>query len=194
MAGKSDFVPNKLSFDTAAFMSLFKNICNVYLDDLSKELQNLVMGEIWINGNGSYKIMRLTACAAVKETKREITNDHILLEVGIDMDDLKSRSEAIYVRVYVVLHGNQSEGRLHEKPGVATWNKHVLSKGVPDPDNRDSDNYLPDKFNKEDVFVDIVGKTSENVQNDANRYVKIFLDGITNSMKNINLSAFVKVV
>lgn len=194
MAWKNDFTPNRLSFDTTAYMDLFKYICNIYLDDLSEKLKNLVMGEIWINGNGSYKIMRLTACAAVKETKREITNDHILLEVGIDMDDLKSRSEAIYVRVYVVLHGNQSEGRLHEKPGVATWNKHVLSKGIPNPDNRDSDNDLPDEFNQNDVSVDIVTKTSDNVKRDADKYVKIMVDGIKRTMNGFDLSSFVKVV
>ena len=33
---------NKLTFNTAAFMDVFKNICNTYLDDLSKELKNLV--------------------------------------------------------------------------------------------------------------------------------------------------------
>lgn len=190
---ENDLKLNRLSFDTAAFMTLFKDICNLYLDDLSEKLKNLVMGDIWINGNGSYDVMRMTACAAVKETKREITNNHILLEVGIDMDELRSKSEALYVRVYVVLHGNQSEGPLHEKPGAATWNKHVISKRIPEPDKRNSDNYLPDEFNQEDVLLDIVGKVSENVQRDANKYVQIFIYGLQGSLRSLNLSSFVNV-
>lgn len=193
MAWGNDFHANSLSFNTVNFMDLFKKICDVYLDDLSEKLKNLVMGEIWLNGNGSYKEMRLTACAAVRETKREITNDHITLEVGIDLDDLKKVSEAIYVRVYVVLHGNQSEGRLHEKPGIATWNKHIIYKRMPNPDNRNSDNYLPDEFNQNDVSADIITKTSANVEKNADKYIKNFVDGVTNTIQRMDLSAFVEV-
>lgn len=191
MAG-NDLKLNKLSFDTNAFMAIFKNICNLYLDDLSQKLKNLVMGEIWLSGNGS-SAMKLTAVAAVKETKREITNDHILLEVGIDLEDLKGKAEALFVRVYVVLHGNQSGGPLHEKPGIATWNKHILIKRLPDPDTRNADNDLPDEFNQTEKAEDIVRLVAENVEKDANKYIKIFIDGIKGALASINLAAFVNV-
>ena len=109
------------------------------------------------------------------------------------MDELRGKGEALFVRVYVVLHGNQSEGPLHEKPGVATWTKHVAVKRVPKPDTRNADNYLPDKFNQEDVSVDIVGHVSDNVSNDANKYVGVFLDGLKGALNSLNCAAFIEV-
>ena len=182
----SDLQINHLSFDTKGFMSLFLAIVNTHLDTLSQYLKNLVMGEIWLNGNGS-AIMKLTACAHVKETNRVVTSDMIELDVGIDMDGLP---ENIYVRISVVLHGNQGSGPLYEKPGVATWNKHVIAKGIPDPDRRNADNALPAGFNQTDKMKDIEKGISENIEHRANKYVNDFLRALEADLSRVDWSSF----
>ena len=173
-------------------MTIFKGICNLLLDDLSQQLKNLVIGEIWLNGNGS-RYMRLTACAAVKETSREVTDQHIKLEVGINFDELKSKSEEIFVRVSVVLHGNLgggSSGVLYTKPGQLTYKKHVTNKSM---STAKSVYQLPDEFAQGDVSIEITGLVSENVEKQANKYVSMFINGLKETLWKINIPAFVDV-
>ena len=189
MAQRNDFIPNKLSFRVNNCLSLIEQIYNLYLDDLSQHLINIVMGEIWLNGNGS-TIMKLTACAAVRETKREITAKHICLEVGVDPELIKGEGEAIFVRVSVVLHGNQAGGILKSKPGQLTWNKHIIAKQM----STAKDEFeLPDKFNQDDAMPDILKDIENNIDDQLGKYIEVFASNISKATSNINWSAFIDV-
>jgi len=188
----NDFIPNRLSFDVAGCMALIKNIYGLYLDDLSAKLVEIVQYEIMKNGNGS-KIMRLSAASEVKETRREITDEMIILEAGIDLDALKG-SEPIFVRVSVVLHGNQAGGPLKSKPGQDTWTKHVGYKRL-SPAKTVFD--LPDGFNQDDVSeqieTEVSKQISENASKQIDKYAKTFADNVRQALNAIDWSAFVKV-
>ena len=183
----ADLKLNKLRFNSAACFALVQQIIDTHLDELSEFLVNIVRWQIWANGNGSYKYMRLLATALVEETKREITNDHITLEVGIKMEGLNERA---FVLVSVVLHGNQAGGPLHEKPGIATWTKYVTMKRMPDPDNRNANNMLPDGFNQDDKMDDILDKVEQNVLRDSNKRVDAFIAAVAHDINSMNWSAF----
>ena len=183
----SDWLKNtNLRFNSDACISMIKNIIDTYLDDLSKHLVDIVRGEIWLNGNGSYQVMRLFTAALVKETKREITDDHILLEVGIMTQDLP---EDAFVRVAVVLHGNQGGGVLTTKPGQMTWSKHVISKR---PSTAKSVYNLPDEFNQGEALEDIVKNIDENINAQFSKYVNSFVHNVKTALRSINLSAFLE--
>lgn len=184
----NDFVANHLSFDTAGAIALIKNIYNLYLDDLSQNLINIVQREIAKNGNGS-DLMKLSAMAEVRETRREITDSEIILEVGIDTAALKSH-ENVYVRVMVVLHGNQGSGKLKTKPGEMTWTKHVIVKRL---SPAVTEYPLPDEFNQTDQETDIVAGVESNVSKQANSYIKAFAGNVKGALDSIDWSAFVKV-
>lgn len=192
----SDFIPNKLGFDTAGCTNMINKIFDSCLDELSAKLVQIVMTEIWKNGNGS-KVMRLDAAMQVKETKREITNEHILLEAGIDMDKLKGTKEDLFVRVSVVLHGNMNgdswtwrDARvLYTKPGVETYGKNVTNKRVHVPDGYKR-RALPISFSQQNVIGDIVEGVSSNIDNQIAKYVDSFVNSVNNALKNIDWSAF----
>lgn len=187
----SDFKPNKLSFDTAGCMAAIQKNINLRLDDLSQVLVLIVQGEIWNNGNGS-RVMRFDAVAQVKETKREVTDDHILLEVGIDFDKLKSK-EDLFVRVSVVLHGNmqgsywtwRDAAVMYTKPGMETYGKNVTNKRVHVPKE-----YKPRAmlgFAQQDVSKYI----SENTDVEINHHVEDFMNIVSRDIDNFDWSQFV---
>ena len=195
---KNDFQRNKLSFRVSDFTDLFKKVIDLYLDDLSQHIQNIVMGEIWLNGNGSV-FMKLAACALVKETKREITKDSICLEVGIDTDELKGKSERAFVIASVVLHGNMQGSAwtwrdartMYTKPGVATWGKNVDDKRVHVPAGQQP-RAMPG-FAQQDVMADIINGITKNSQQQIQKYVDIFVRNVNNALSDINWSAFTEV-
>lgn len=184
----NDFIPNHLSFDAAACTALIKKIYDLYLNDLSAQLVAIVQKQIFDNGNGS-TLMRLSAAAEVRETKREITDDEICLEVGIDTALLK-RSENVYVRVMVVLHGNQADGPLMTKPGQATWSKHVLVKRL---SSSITAHPLPGEFNQYDKETDIVSKVESNISKQTTKYLNAYVRNVKAALDSIDWSAFVKV-
>ena len=179
----SDWTQYKIGFDSAGCNALIKKIYNVHLDVLSEKLINIVRGDIWLNGNGSFKVMRLFTVALVEELKREIASDHILLEVGIKMDQLP---EDAFVRVSVVLHGNQASGPLVTKPGVATWGKHVIGHEVHVKAGEESYD-LPEGFTKYDVIDEI----KKNVDNNIQRHINDFMNAVAADVSRINWSAFI---
>lgn len=186
----SDFTPNKLSFDVDGCMNAIRKRIDSRLNVLSEALVLIVQREIWQNGNGSH-IMRLDAIAQVKETKREITDDEITLEVGIDFDSLKQK-EDLFVRVSVVLYGNMQASQwtwrdarvMYTKPGVETYGKNVTNKRVHVPEGY-KPRALPG-FAQQDVS----GHISENTEKEINRYVDQFMDAVSKDVDNFDWSAF----
>lgn len=192
----SDFIPNKLGFDFSGCVDYIKKIMNVHLDMLSQELIKIVVREIWNNGNGS-RVMRLDACANVKETKREITNDHVSLEVGIDMDKLKSKGEDLFVRVAVVLHGNMNGSQwtwrdaqmMYTKPGVETYGKNVTNKRVHVPKGA-TPRAMPG-FAQQDVMPNIVYGIEHNSEKEIQKYIQNYMDCVDRDILRMNWSAFI---
>ena len=191
MVMSKDFIPNKLSFDYSGCMDMIKRIIDVQLDTLSLALQLIVGKQIADNGNGS-GVMKLDAIANVRETKREVTNDHIKLEVGIDLEELKGKNEDLFVRVSVVLHGNMKgdswtwrDARvMYTKPGVATYGKNVTNKRVHVPEGH-KPRELPG-FAQPNVIDGIIYNTEKMI----NRYVDDFMRIVTHDVENMNWSAF----
>lgn len=180
----SDFTPYKLSFDAKGAKAAIDEIIDFNLDELSNYLQRTVRSEIFRNGNGSPKVMRLFAAALVEETKREITDDLVTLEVGIKMEGLP---EDAFVRVSVVLHGNQGSGPLMTKPGQMTWGKHVIGKSA---STAKTAHALPDGFNQDDKFDDILEQVVKNVENESAKYVRAFIRAVNRDVQQIDWSRF----
>ena len=195
MSSHKDLVLKQLSFDGDACMELIRRIIDVHLDELSYYVKAIVIREVYNNGNGS-KGMRIDACAQVKETKREIMDDHIRLEVGIDLEKLRSQ-EDLFVRVSVVLHGNLASGPLLTKPGQDTWKKYVTHKGL---STAKTVWMLPGEgkpghqgFVQIDVVGDIINGVSENAEKELKHYVGAFATVIGHDIQKMNWSAFLNV-
>lgn len=189
MSKKGDFIPNKLSFKVNDCMDRINKIIDHNLDILSDHLQQIVIHEIWNNGNGS-RVMRLDAAANVKETRRTFMRDRVYLAVGIDPKVLKSKSEDLFVRVSVVLHGNSGDGKLMTKPGKDTWKKNVTNKG---PSTAKSVWALPDSFSQSDVMVDIVRGVSENAEQNIKKYINEFVQNVSAAIARTYFDVFIKV-
>ena len=193
----SDFTPNKLVFDTNGCVDMIKNIYNSDLDDLSNKLAQIVIKQIWDNGNGSI-VMRLDACANVRETKREITDDRILLEVGIDMEKIRSTKEDLYVRICVVLHGNmmgdswtwRDARTMYTKPGEETYGKNVTNKRVHVPPDQ-KPRPLPAGFAQPNAMTSIVEGVSQNAEKEVQKHVDNFVNNINKALNSLNWSAFI---
>ena len=186
----SDLKLNKLRLDTAGCMRAIKDILNIQLDKLSVSLIRIVSSEIQSNGNGSSR-MKSRAIWNVKETKREVTSDHVTLEVGINFDDLK-KDEELFVCVSVVLHGNMNGSTwtwrdaqvMYTKPGQETYGKHVTDKRVHVPEWY-TPRALPG-FAQQDVSREI----SMNVEKEINRYVGNYMDSVARAIDAMDWSAF----
>ena len=143
------FTPNKLCFDVAGYMKEFHDCLRIVIDDLSREVQDLMIREIQTNGNGS-KEMRSIAVKNVKEISRKITDEEVELVIGIDESSLGSFSDRNFVATMVVLHGNVTSGPLMTKPGQMTWTKHVRRYRLSSPTNKDGtprkQHMMPDSF------------------------------------------------
>lgn len=181
----NDFTPNVLGFDSAGCMAQIKSIYDMYLNDLSAQLVALVQRAVFKDGNGS-KFMRLTAMTEVKETKREISDNEITLEAGIDLSSIGN--DSIRVRVAVVLHGNQAGGTLMTKPGQATWRKDVKYQAM----SKAASVYpLPAGFNQSDAEDDIVEYISKNIEEDLGKHVDDYLDNVARAAKAMDWSVFI---
>lgn len=189
----SDFKLNKLMFDSVGCMNAIKDIINYRLDNLSVTLVRVISSEIQKNGNGSSE-MKSRAIWNVKETKREVTNDHVALEVGIDLDELKNDEET-FVCVSVVLHGNMKGSTwtwrdaqvMYTKPGVETYGKHVRDKRVHVPAHW-KPRALPG-FAQQDVSREI----SENVEKQIEKHVGDYMDAVVRLINSMDWSQFLVV-
>ena len=190
----SDFIPNKLGFDANGCMNAINAAINRQLDVLSVSLINIIGYEIQTNGNGT-KDMRAKAVANIKETKREITNDHILLEVGIDLDSLKG-DEELFVNVSVVLHGNMNGSAwtwrdaqvMYTKPGVSTYGK--VNNVIADKRVHVPEHYKPRAmygFAQQDVSKQI----EDNVEKEIDKHVEDFMNYVEKAIDNFDWSMFI---
>ncbi len=70
--------------------------------------------------------MKKTAKAQIKEVVREVVEDYIKIDVGVDESTLSSMGEQTLIRTVVVLHGNTHRNdMIKTRPGQDTWKKHV---------------------------------------------------------------------
>lgn len=187
----SDFIPNRLYFNSVGCMNEIKHIIGMQLDKLSVLMIRIISTEIQKNGNGSSK-MKSRAIQNVKETKREITNDHVTLEVGIDLDELKG-DEELFVCVSVVLHGNMNGAAwtwrdaqvMYTKPGVATYGKHVTDKRVHVPSHW-KPRAMPG-FAQPDESRGMY----ENIDKEIEKHVDDFMNNVVNAIDHMDWSVFI---
>lgn len=170
----SDFTPNKLGFDVNGCMNAIMRMADAYMSQTSDILINLFKGEIDKNGNGS-EFMRSDAKRAVREILHEVAEDHITIEAGLDEDMARSMAKDFYVRVMVVIHGNQAGGTLESKPGMSTFKKNVMNYG---PSGAHTVYKLPSWFNQPDIS-DIL---RDNVMKNIEKYFKDMLNNLDLSL------------
>lgn len=168
----SDFQRIPIGFDTKGCMEAMKRVIEAYMSRLDDIFVELFKQQIDANGHGS-KYMKTDAKRVIREIRREVTDDFIESQVGFDEAYARSIATDFYVRVMVVLKGNQGQGKLYSKPGQKTWKKHVTNYSL----SRAKTRYeLPEGFNQEG---DISGKIAENAVEEIEKYFKntlIYLD------------------
>ena len=175
----SDFIPNKLSFDTVGAMDEITGAIDICLDELSGQFQEIIRKQIRENGNGS-GIMKDEAMRHVKEFSRKFSGSVIELEVGVDEDIGDERAR---IRTVVVLHGNQNSGPLLTKPGQATWKKHVSFR---------SQSTATKVYHLDNLMqLDISGKLLENAMKEVEKYADDFLNAIEQVVSMIDFSQYV---
>ena len=194
----SDFIPNKIEFDTNAYMKEFSGYLDIALNRLSYSVQDIMKREIMTNGNGS-KEMRATACAQVQELEREINNNAVTLVIGIDESKLGGFSDQVFVRTMVVLHGNVAYGPLMTKPGQMTWKKDVSYMSMSPPTNKDGSprkpRMMPDSFMQFEK-VNGFGASRHMLDNIFGKQLNHIIDDFYNLLDqligNIDYSRFIK--
>ena len=195
----SDFIPNHLGFNYAAYMKEFFSCVDIALNRLSRGIQDIMRREIMANGNGS-AIMRRTACEQVKEISRSINEKEVELVVGIDEDKLGGFTDQTFVRTMVVLHGNVTSGPLMTKPGQMTWNKHVTNMSMSPLLNKDGTprkpKMLPDEwmqFEKVNGFGRMRHMLDNMFDKEANRVIRDFYSSLDDLLNSIDYSEYITV-
>lgn len=182
----SDFTPFKLRLSNRLNEDIL-DIADTLMNRLSMLLCESIRAQIDTAGNGTSD-MQNTAKRYVKEISRKRTSTGIELMCGVDPSF--ANDERDFVRISVVLFGNQAGGPLHEKPGVDTWNKGVVAKGKPDPDNRNADNMLPDGFNQYPRVEWIM----ENVMEyDMKKHIEDYLNSLIAAINKLDFSNYLEV-
>ena len=177
---------NKFGFDSAACFAAIQQICDGYMTTCAEHLLRIMRRQIEDGGNGSW-FMRHTALAQVKEILHEVTDEHIKIRGGIDEDELKGAAEEVYVRVMVVLHGNQANpGDWTTKPGEDTFGKHVVAKG---PSLARSKHPLPESWRQFDVSGGIIDNTMKEVE----KYFSDMISAIKGALNGSFYAQFVTV-
>lgn len=155
----NDFVANHLSFDAAGCNRAIVKMAEAEMNELSDMMITQFKWQIDRNGNGS-AIMRNDAKTVVREILHEVLSDHLTYEVGFDESLAASMAKDFYVRVMVVIHGNQGGGHIKSKPGLSTWKKHVIGYG---PSNAKEEYDIP-QFDQEDVADGIRDNVIKNIE------------------------------
>lgn len=170
----SDFIPNKLGFDSAGCMRAIMAMADAYMSQTSDILITLFRKEIDRNGNGSQD-MKQDAKAIVHEILHEVAADHITIEAGFDENMAHGMAIDYYVRTMVVIYGNQAGGILTSKPGLSTFKKHVRGYG---PSTAKTVYKLPDGFNQTDAS----GGIRENAMKEIEKYFEVMMIKICGSL------------
>lgn len=179
----SDFTPNKLGFNSAGCMRAIMAMADAYMSQTSDILITLFQKEIDRNGNGS-KFMRSDAKSMVREILHEVTEDNIKIEAGFDEGTARSMAKDFYVRVMVVIHGNQAGGTLHSKPGMSTFKKNVVGYGK---SGAETVYDLPSWFNQPDIS----GILRDNVMKEIEKYFEVMLIKINESLTGDFFAQFI---
>ena len=136
------------------------------MSETSDVLIKLFQKEIDRNGNGSH-FMKHDAKSVVHEILHEVAGDHITIEAGFDENMARSMAKDFYVRVMVVIYGNQAEGTIKSKPGRSTFKKHVVGYGL----SSAKTTYDIPQFNQDSVAEGI----KQNVMNDIEKYFDVMI-------------------
>ena len=162
----SDFTPNKLGFDSRGCVNAIIRMADAYMSQTSDILINLFKLEIDRNGNGS-SFMKSDAKKVVREILHEVAQDHITIEAGFDENMAKGMATDFYVRVMVVIYGNQAGGHIKSKPGLSTFKKNVVGYG---PSTAKTVYDLP-QFDQQDASEGI----RDNVLKEIEKYFEVML-------------------
>ena len=179
----SDFTPNKLRFNSAACMQAIMAMADAYMSQTSDIMVTLFKKEIDRNGNGS-SFMRSDAKKVVHEILHEVAQDHITIEAGFDEAMAASMAKDFYVRVMVVIHGNQAGGPLTSKPGMHTFKKNVVGYGLSTAETLYP---LPPKFNQPDISAPL----RDNVMKEIEKYFEVMMIKICESLSGDFFSQFI---
>ena len=121
---KLEFTKNQLTFDSAGCHKAIMMMAEAYMNQTADQMIEIMRRWVDELGNGS-SIMRDDAKAAVREILHEVTSEYLNYEIGVDEAMARGMSEQFFIRVMVVLHGNQTGGPIRTKPGQSTWKKDV---------------------------------------------------------------------
>lgn len=179
----SDFTPFKLGFSHRLYDDIL-DIADSLMNRLSMLLCESIRAQIDVAGNGTSD-MQNTAKRYVKEISRERTGTGLELTCGVEPSF--GSDERDFVRISVVLFGNQAGGQLTTKPGEQVWSKGVGSKGL----SRAQSVYaLPYGFNQ-------YGKVSiimDNVMNyDMKKYIEDYMNSLVAAISKMDFSQYVTV-
>ncbi len=136
------------------------------MSETSDILLMIMKKEIDRNGNGS-SYMKTDAKRVVREILHEVVADHINIEAGFDEAMAHGMATDFYVRVMVVVYGNQAGGPITSKPGMATFKKHVTG---PSPSTAKTKYDIP-QFNQYDASDGIL----ENTMKEIERYFDVMI-------------------
>ena len=156
-----EFVPRKIGFNAAACQNAILRAADALMSETSDILILIMKKYIDKSGNGS-EFMKSDAKKMVHEILHEVAADHINIEAGFDEAMAYGMAKDFFVRVMVVIHGNQAGGNITEKPGMPTFKKNVTNYGMPDPDTR-TGREIP-QFDQYDVSEGILENTMKEIQ------------------------------
>lgn len=166
----SDFIPNKLGFDTKGCYETIRSIAAEEMDKTADKMIEIIQKQIDYLGNGT-KAMKWAAKQAIRKILEDLYNPIMSIEVGFDENYAQGVSFQFYVRALVVLYGNQHEGALTTKPGKNTFKKEVFGYGK---SGAQSVYLLPDGFNQESVMPYI----KQNSLKEIEKHFKDMMDAI----------------
>ena len=177
---KLEFTKEPITFDAVGAMNEINESISMMVDELSWHFQEIIIRQIYRNGNGS-SLMKDEAVRHVKEISRKMEDGVLELEVGVDENFGDERAK---IRTLVVLYGNVTNGPMMTKPGQQTWRKHVSYRG----ESPARSAYRLPHFEQTDVS----GKLLENSMKEIEKHVNKFLNGITQLVKAIDFSIYLK--
>ena len=154
----SDLVLYKVGFNAEACINAIIMMADAYMSQLSDELIRIMKQQIdGANGSGR---MKGDAKKVVREIVHEVNRNHIHIESGFDEDMAHGMGLDFYVRVMVVVYGNQAGGGIVTKPGSSTWKKNVVGYG---PSGAKSVYAIP-QFNQGDASEGILQNTMNEIE------------------------------
>lgn len=176
----NDLKLNKIGFDYSGCMRELMKVADEYMTETEDVLIRLFKHEIDRNGNGSH-VMKDDAKQVVRSIVHEVLDNTINIQAGFDENMAKGMALDFYVRVMVVLYGNQAHGNISTKPGENTWKKYVTNYGPSTAKTR----YAIPQFDQFDVSQHIV----DNVMKQVEAWFRVMLIKIMEFCRDSNFFA-----